>query len=140
MSHRLSKRDLQKIDDELKAEDLLDVKFEVEEEDVVGAQGGHCVLCQECGKGFNCQRDLEKHIKTDHDKRRYVCTDCGIEVEGLRKYNHHKSHHDVSICPHCAKQVKKNGLARHLKLCGGTGQAKHQCDQCGYQTPRFIGL
>ena len=140
MSHRLSKRDLQKIDDELKAEDIVDVKFEVQEEDVVGAQGGHCVLCQECGKGFNCQRDLEKHIKTDHDKRRYVCQDCGTEVEGLRKYNHHKSHHDVSICPHCAKQVKKNGLARHLKLCGGTGQAKHQCDQCGYQTPRFIGL
>ena len=75
MSDFLSKHEIRKIDDQIKAEAVVDeVKWEVDDDD------DH--MCQECGAVYQCCSELERHLHQDHDKRGYICPHCGICVEG----------------------------------------------------------
>ena len=132
MSDYLTKNQLQQIDDLVKAEERADVDIKEEPDD--------SLQCQECGKQFAGLRDLQRHTAKVHDKRSYICNDCGAEVEGRVKFGEHKRLHQVVTCDHCSKTVLKRIFTRHLAACKGKDKDKggHQCDQCGFQTPRYF--
>ena len=128
MSDYVNKNELQKIDDLIKAEEIADANIKEEFEGFV--------QCQECGKEFDGLSDLQRHIDKDHDKRLYMCTDCGTSIEGNIKFLEHKRRHEVVTCNLCSKTIQKAHFPRHLESCGGKDKNKFQCDQCGYQTNR----
>ena len=130
MSDYLTKNQLQQIDDLVKAEERADVDIKEEPDE--------CLQCQECGKQFAGLRDLKRHTARAHDKRSYICNDCGATVEGRDKFCDHKRLHQVVTCDHCSKTVQKSKFARHLAACEGKDKGGHQCDQCGFQTQRYF--
>ena len=135
MSDFLSKHEIRKIDDQIKAEAVVDdVKWEVDDDN------DHDHMCQECGAVYQCCSDLERHLQQDHDKRCYICPHCGISVEGNKNFQTHKRKHEMSTCERCSKSVRKDNLSRHMATCGQEAKAQHQCEDCGYTTSRFIGL
>ena len=107
------------------------------------------LLCNDCGKVFQCPYDLTQHLKKIHKHRSagtkkddkkmksitdFICEKCGQHFTEQQKYNSHVkfshvSEEDKHQCPHCPhKSITHFSLKMHLAL---HYPPTLPCEQCG---------
>ena len=105
---------------------LNEEEIKVEEDEVV--------MCDECTQEFYTQKSLSSHKKLKHDKREFVCSDCGETVVGMRKYHDHKRRkHQMFDCTICGQSHPASQKVRHLKTCKGPQKEKETVNECDHE-------
>lgn len=104
-------------------------------------------LCNLCGKTFQRNSHLKKHVRSIHEKIPYDCTECdqSFATEDSSK-NHMWNEHKIGeprshICNICGKTIK-GGQAIFKQHIRETHQGikNHKCDLCGASFSRPTGL
>ncbi|CAG7823388.1 unnamed protein product, partial [Allacma fusca] len=105
------------------------------------------LACRICGKGFNLQRLLNRHLKCHSDVKRYLCTFCGKGFNDTFDLKRHtRTHTGVRPykCNMCEKSfTQRCSLESHcLKVHGMQHQYAYKerrtkvyvCEECGHTT------
>ncbi|XP_021954042.1 zinc finger protein 8 isoform X3 [Folsomia candida] len=108
---------------------------------------GGKLSCRICGKGFNLQRLLNRHLKCHSDVKRYLCTFCGKGFNDTFDLKRHtRTHTGVRPykCNMCEKSfTQRCSLESHcLKVHGMQHQYAYKerrtkvyvCEECGHTT------
>ena len=107
-------------------------------------------VCPKCGK---CSTNwvgkpwcVRKHIKTVHNRKKYICSICGSELSAARSLKGHMKLHQPSskddglACTFCPKKLKsKSRLNYHMLVYHGA-QLPWKCELCGRGFASFGGL
>ncbi|CAB3401398.1 unnamed protein product [Caenorhabditis bovis] len=106
--------------------------------------------CHICGKKFNLQRLLNRHVKCHSDLKRYLCTFCGKGFNDTFDLKRHtRTHTGVRPykCEHCEKSfTQRCSLESHLrKVHGISHQYAYKerrnkvfvCEECGFTSEKF---
>jgi KRAB domain-containing zinc finger protein len=96
-------------------------------------------ICQRCGKQFIHRQSLRRHVREQHEtKKYYKCKDCADEYFDRKKEleTHLQSVHGMlyacKLCHQWYRSKKKAQPARHRCLVlGPRVHHQHQCDTCG---------
>lgn len=99
-------------------------------------QGDKKFFCNECGKGYVLEIQLNSHIKTVHGVD-CVCDQCGRTFRGANSLKKHLLDHSgvpkqklpCDICG--AELTNKNGLRRHKAAYHHDGTTAYVCSICG---------
>ena len=91
------------------------------------------IICTECGKKYESEIKLKKHLK-HHSKKLLKCEECGIEMEREVKLNNHKRSHKTQPCNYCEIVFTISSLDKHKKSCALNAKKEtFSCDQCDYK-------
>ncbi|EDW75973.2 uncharacterized protein Dwil_GK14921 [Drosophila willistoni] len=87
-----------------------------------------CDICKKCFKSSN----RLKHHKETHDPHKYICPECGMQLNSRPTLNRHRLVHTDKMqhkCDYCGKEFKRaKALKNHLIL--HTGLKPYSCDFC----------
>ena len=75
--------------------------------------------CNECGKMFSTQLNLQKHKQLHANKEVFSCTKCSKKFMSRSGLSKHMSKHvvDMRTCSHCDQQfTSEEYLEQHMKL------------------------
>ena len=98
------------------------------------------IICAECGKSFENEKKMKKHLNT-HSKKLLKCEECGIEVEGQIKLKNHKRSHKTQACKFCEIVFNFSSLDKHMKSCQFNSKKEtFSCDLCDYKTTLKLNL
>ena len=104
--------------------------------------------CQTCEKYFDCEENLQKHIKIKHQSMKFKCNHCGkYFTQQSNRTRHVKMMHEKKLnwakyeqpqnCHICGKMIStKSNFIRHMKTIhkGIKPKIEHEfciCDFCG---------
>uniref|UniRef100_A0A0N5A5J3 Protein ovo n=1 Tax=Parastrongyloides trichosuri TaxID=131310 RepID=A0A0N5A5J3_PARTI len=107
-------------------------------------------ICRTCGKKFNLQRLLNRHVKCHSEVKRYLCTFCGKGFSDTFDLKRHTRTH-TGVRPYKCHQCDKSftqrcSLESHLRKVHGEvhNYAYKQrrskvfvCEDCGYTSPNY---
>ena len=76
--------------------------------------------CHVCGKGFTSLSGHEKHIKSAHVEKRFVCPICDNRFGRKDNLKYHmKNIHKLTICPYCSQTFgSTTDFNSHILACG----------------------
>lgn len=87
--------------------------------------------CDVCKKCFKSENRLKRHKET-HDPHKYICPECGMQLNSRPTLNRHRLVHTDHMqhkCDYCGKEFKRaKALKNHLVL--HTGLKPYSCDFC----------
>ena len=117
----------------------------------VGNEHTPVFKCNECGKEFSRNVQLERHVKSDHSKeklsKQYNCNKCEFtqESEAMLKEHlaKHNEHEPLFKCNDCGKEFSRNmQLERHVKSYHSHQNLAKQynCEDCAFQGENRIEL
>lgn len=101
--------------------DLCDKSFSCEEQvqshmEAMHTDGDRKFFCPHCEEGFLCQQVLEDHVISVHDRRTFVCEDCGKCFSSKSTLNAHKYSSMYSSCLETVHPAQRKFLA--VCVCG----------------------
>ena len=98
-----------------------------EAKEISGAAG-----CNICGKIYDTELNLKKHVRRSHETKQKPCHICGMMVKELSihiKYQHLQKDLKKYCCEFCGKGFKGySGYQFHVA--GHTGEKKYTCGGC----------
>ncbi|XP_034473674.1 zinc finger protein weckle [Drosophila innubila] len=87
--------------------------------------------CDVCKKCFKSENRLKLHKET-HDPHKYICPECGMQLNSRPTLNRHRLVHTDHMqhkCDYCGREFKRaKALKNHLVL--HTGLKPYSCDFC----------
>ncbi|EDW04802.1 GH23447 [Drosophila grimshawi] len=87
-----------------------------------------CDVCKKCFKSLS----RLKHHKETHDPHKYICPECGMQLNSRPTLNRHRLVHTDQMqhkCDYCGREFKRaKALKNHLIL--HTGLKPYSCDFC----------
>ena len=91
-------------------------------------------LCPSCGKSFSTRLNLERHIKSKHQRvKDHQCPDCGksfVDSTRLKEHRWIHTNHKPYPCAQCDKSFRhKSHLKHHQAKDHGTSKP-FECDIC----------
>lgn len=92
------------------------------------------VLCPHCGKGFEKNWLLKRHLDAFHSVITVECEICSKQFSSMKALRDHKRTHKNRLCENCNCEVKVT-LTKCLSM-----PPSHKCDQCDYSTNRKESL
>ena len=88
--------------------------------------------CNICGKIYDTELNLKKHVRRSHETKQKPCHICGMMVKELSihiKYQHLQTNVKKYCCEFCGKGFKGySGYQFHVA--GHTGEKKYSCEGC----------
>ncbi|XP_017081419.1 zinc finger protein weckle [Drosophila eugracilis] len=99
------------------------------------------VICEQCGVGVHSMSALKEHVLKHTDYAPFECEVCKKCFKSANRLKHHKETHDPHkyICPECGMQLNsRTTLNRHRLV--HTDQMQHKCDYCGREFKRAKAL
>ncbi|XP_034666462.1 zinc finger protein weckle [Drosophila subobscura] len=99
------------------------------------------VICEQCGVRVTSISNLKVHVLTHTDDAPFECDVCKKCFKSASRLKHHKETHDPHkyICPECGMQLNsRTTLNRHRLV--HTDQMQHKCDYCGREFKRAKAL
>ncbi|XP_071449251.1 uncharacterized protein [Hetaerina americana] len=88
--------------------------------------------CQQCPKGFQCERDLGRHMLTHGGEKQHKCEICSRGFSQKKNLKRHMLLHNgkwLHKCEICSKGFHhKQHLEGHMLT--HTGERPHKCDVC----------
>ncbi|EDV99393.1 GH13825 [Drosophila grimshawi] len=99
------------------------------------------VICEQCGVGVHSLNALKEHLLSHTDYAPYECDVCKKCFKSLSRLKHHKETHDPHkyICPECGMQLNSRPTLNRHRLVH-TDQMQHKCDYCGREFKRAKAL
>ncbi|KAL7739125.1 hypothetical protein ACLKA6_001039 [Drosophila palustris] len=99
------------------------------------------VICEQCGVAVNSVSALKEHMLTHTDYAPYECDECKKCFKSENRLKHHKETHDPHkyICPECGMQLNSRPTLNRHRLVH-TDHMQHKCDYCGREFKRAKAL
>ena len=102
-------------------------------EPALDVDGGEASYCKICGKNYDTEINLKKHVRRCHETSQKPCHICGLMVKELSIHvKHQHLQKDVAkyFCEYCGQGFKGySGYQFHVA--GHTGERKYTCGSCG---------
>ncbi|XP_052748145.1 putative zinc finger protein 66 [Galleria mellonella] len=94
--------------------------------------GSRHLLCETCGRTFNCVGSLVSHARSHSGERPFACDACDKTFRTKQTRDKHATRHDLArrhACRVCGNLYSnKTNLFRHKQV--HSGIRKHRCDMC----------
>ena len=94
--------------------------------------GATVMICPECGKSFNYQSQLDKHMKRHTNNRPHICKECGMQFMEIHHLNQHSFTHTglkPYKCPICSRGFAlEANMRRHFLI--HSGVRAFECHLC----------
>ncbi|XP_072038266.1 uncharacterized protein [Amphiura filiformis] len=94
--------------------------------------GASVIICPECGKSYNYQSQLDKHMKRHTNNRPHICKECGMQFMEIHHLNQHAFTHTgikPHKCPVCSRGFTlEANMKRHLLI--HSGIRNFECHLC----------
>ncbi|XP_064554289.1 zinc finger protein weckle [Drosophila montana] len=99
------------------------------------------VICEQCGVAVHSLHALKEHLLSHTDYAPYECDVCKKCFKSVSRLKHHKETHDPHkyICPECGMQLNSRPTLNRHRLVH-TDQMQHKCDYCGREFKRAKAL
>lgn len=99
------------------------------------------VICEQCGVAVHSLSALKEHLLSHTDYAPYECDVCKKCFKSVSRLKHHKETHDPHkyICPECGMQLNSRATLNRHRLVH-TDQMQHKCDYCGREFKRAKAL
>lgn len=99
------------------------------------------VICEQCGVGLHSISALKEHVLKHTDYAPFECEVCKKCFKSANRLKHHKETHDPHkyICPECGMQLNSRPTLNRHRLVH-TDQMQHKCDYCGREFKRAKAL
>ncbi|KAH8263651.1 hypothetical protein KR044_012264, partial [Drosophila immigrans] len=99
------------------------------------------VICEQCGIAVHSLNALKEHLLSHTDYAPYECEVCKKCFKSASRLKHHKETHDPHkyICPECGMQLNSRPTLNRHRLVH-TDQMQHKCDYCGREFKRAKAL
>lgn len=99
------------------------------------------VICEQCGVAVHSLHALKEHLLSHTDYAPYECDICKKCFKSVSRLKHHKETHDPHkyICPECGMQLNSRPTLNRHRLVH-TDQMQHKCDYCGREFKRAKAL
>lgn len=99
------------------------------------------VICEQCGVAVHSLNALKEHLLSHTDYAPYECDVCKKCFKSVSRLKHHKETHDPHkyICPECGMQLNSRPTLNRHRLVH-TDQMQHKCDYCGREFKRAKAL
>ncbi|XP_030555977.1 zinc finger protein weckle [Drosophila novamexicana] len=99
------------------------------------------VICEQCGVAVHSLHALKEHLLSHTDYAPYECDVCKKCFKSISRLKHHKETHDPHkyICPECGMQLNSRPTLNRHRLVH-TDQMQHKCDYCGREFKRAKAL
>ncbi|XP_017033946.1 zinc finger protein weckle [Drosophila kikkawai] len=99
------------------------------------------VICEQCGVGLHSMSALKEHVLKHTDYAPFECDVCKKCFKSANRLKHHKETHDPHkyICPECGMQLNSRPTLNRHRLVH-TDQMQHKCDYCGREFKRAKAL
>ncbi|XP_060644672.1 zinc finger protein weckle [Drosophila nasuta] len=99
------------------------------------------VICEQCGIAVHSLNALKEHLLSHTDYAPYECEVCKKCFKSVSRLKHHKETHDPHkyICPECGMQLNSRPTLNRHRLVH-TDQMQHKCDYCGREFKRAKAL
>ncbi|KAH8237907.1 hypothetical protein KR032_006060 [Drosophila birchii] len=99
------------------------------------------VICEQCGVGLHSMSALKEHVLKHTDYAPFECEVCKKCFKSANRLKHHKETHDPHkyICPECGMQLNSRPTLNRHRLVH-TDQMQHKCDYCGREFKRAKAL
>lgn len=89
-------------------------------------------MCEECGKEFRVNRNLQKHLKTHMADRMHQCPECPVKfksTERLLRHQQNKHSKEKWVCSLCGTVLNTRAVyLRHLSV--HSDERKYKCQIC----------
>ncbi|XP_017841102.2 zinc finger protein 254 [Drosophila busckii] len=99
------------------------------------------VMCEQCGIAVHSLSALKEHLLCHTDDTPFECDVCQKRFKSSNRLKHHKETHDPRkyICPECGKELNSRPTLNRHRLVH-TDQMQHKCDYCGREFKRAKAL
>ncbi|KAH8404839.1 hypothetical protein KR222_005368 [Zaprionus bogoriensis] len=99
------------------------------------------VICEQCGVAVHSLNALKEHLLSHTDYAPFECDVCQKCFKSLSRLKHHKETHDPHkyVCPECGMQLNSRPTLNRHRLVH-TDHMQHKCDYCGRQFKRAKAL
>ena len=88
------------------------------------------IVCNSCGKLFNCDTSLSNHIRNMHRYEHTLCKICGKSFDKKKSLeNHYGSVHKSKQCLNCHQMFKGGSYRQHMLKC-----KTFMCHFCDFET------
>ena len=91
-----------------------------------------CFACKICNKTFTRRNLLQVHMSRHHEGKK-KCTECKIEVYGLKRHMdqaHGGVHNQKFHCPKCNQSFAEEGRMKHHLICVHRNNKPFICQIC----------
>ncbi|XP_030376991.1 zinc finger protein weckle [Scaptodrosophila lebanonensis] len=98
-------------------------------------------ICEQCGVAVHSNAALKEHMLRHTDYAPFECDICKKCFKSANRLKHHKETHDPHkyICPECGMQLNSRPTLNRHRLVH-TDQMQHKCDYCGREFKRAKAL
>ncbi|XP_071449266.1 zinc finger protein 845-like [Hetaerina americana] len=88
--------------------------------------------CQQCPKGFQCERDLRRHMLTHGGEKQHKCEICSRGFSLKQHLKRHMLVHSGERPFKCEICLKSFNCKKHVQdhMLTHTGERRHKCDVC----------
>ena len=93
------------------------------------------VLCITCGKNFQTQLQLTKHISTVHKLSKISCDECGKSMKNKKHLENHTASHRTVTCKKCKKEIAKNSRSSNSCV-----EKSFKCEECDFESNQKSNL
>lgn len=99
------------------------------------------VICEQCGIAVHSLHALKEHLLSHTDYAPFECDVCKKCFKSMSRLKHHKETHDPHkyICPECGMQLNSRPTLNRHRLVH-SDQMQHKCDYCGREFKRAKAL